>query len=407
MITLAALAKSWLATLGMMAGQGIVLVILALLLTRVGRLRPAWQAAIWLVVALKLALPWSPAMPWSLSDLIASFSDGGEAAAIAVPVATASHAGPALSLAAVGWLALATLWAVGALFVLSRALLAHRRTTRAARTAAGAPPHAIALLRTIAPRSRARLAVGDNATGPHVVGILRPIIVVPPGLLDDQALLRAALLHELAHVRRYDALGRAVQIAASTLLWWFPLVRFVHRKLDLAREAACDAWALEAGDVPRPAYARLLVRMAALRTAAAPSLAAHHSLDARVAAVLGPPTRARLGLVHRLALVAWLVLALGGARTATARGNTEVCQYTPELASALFAAYPEADLDGDGQLSRDEACDLQFELQNASRLSAEAESHLATMLAEPLCCNCDDTDVYSATETVSCEGVER
>jgi beta-lactamase regulating signal transducer with metallopeptidase domain len=407
MITVAALAKSWLATLGMMAGQGIVLVILALLLTRVGRLRPAWQAAIWFVVALKLALPWSPAMPWSLSDLIASFGGDGEAAAIVVPTVTASHAGPALSLAAVGWLALATLWMVGAVVVLSRALLAHRRTTHAARTAASAPPHAVALLRSIAPRSRARLAVGDNATGPHVVGVLRPIIVVPPGLLDDHALLRAALLHELAHVRRYDALGRAVQIAASTLLWWFPLVRFVHRKLDLAREAACDAWALEAGDVPRPAYARLLVRMAALRTAAAPSLASHHSLDARVAAVLGPPTRARLGLVHRFVLVVWLVLAVGGARTATARGEAEVCRYTPELASALIAAYPEADVDGDGQLSRDEACDLQFELQHASQLSSEAESHLATMLAEPLCCNCEGAEVYSSPETVSCEGVER
>ncbi|HEY5951111.1 MAG TPA: M56 family metallopeptidase, partial [Kofleriaceae bacterium] len=254
--------------------------------------------------------------------------------------------------------------------------------------------------------SRARLVVGDAAVGPHVVGMLQPIIVVPPALLEDSALLRAALLHELAHVRRKDALGRYIQIAASSLMWWNPLVRLVNRRLDLAREAACDAWALETGSLPRPAYARLLVRMAALRAAAAPTLAAHHSLDARVAAVLGPPARARIGIAHFIVLVAWCFAALGGARTASARGHEPVCRYTPEMAEALFAAYPEADLDGDGRLSREEACELQAELQSASRLAPKPEPQLATLLAEPLCCNCDGAEVYSSPETVTCQKVE-
>src|SRR6185369_8780360 len=103
----------------------------------------------------------------------------------------------------------------------------------------------------------------------------------------------------------------------------------------------------EAGSLPRPAYARLLVRMAQLRAAAAPALAAHHALDARVAAVLGPPARARIGLPYRLVLAAWFVVALGGARTAAARGREPVCRYTEEIAAALYAAYPQADLDGD------------------------------------------------------------
>ena len=254
-------------------------------------------------------------------------------------------------------------------------------------------------------RSRARLVIGSDSVGPHVVGVLRPIIVVPPALLEDPALLRAALLHELAHVRRFDALGRYVQIIASSLMWWFPLVRVVNRKLDLAREAACDAWALETGSVPRPAYARLLVKMAALHAAAAPSLA-QHALDARVAAVLGPPACARIGVAYRLVLVAWFVVALGGARTASARGHEPVCRYTPEMADALYAAYPEADVDGDGRLSRDEACDLKAGLQSSTRLSPVAEAELGTLLAEPLCCNCDGAEVYSNPETASCQKVE-
>jgi beta-lactamase regulating signal transducer with metallopeptidase domain len=392
----AALAKDWLVTLGAMAGQGAVVIILALVLTRAGRLRPAWQAAIWLVVALKLALPWSPAMPWSLSDLIAGFSDRGSEAVVAIaPAAAAAPAPAVLTWSSIGWLLLGSIWLAGALIVLLRALFAQHHTLHAARRAPAAPPHALALFRELAPRSRARLVIGDEAIGPHVVG-----------LLDDTMLLRAALLHELAHVRRLDAIGRYIQIAASSLMWWFPLVRLVNRRLDHAREAACDAWALETGALPRPAYARLLVNMAALRAAAAPALATHHALDARVAAVLGPPARARIGILHRLVLLAWCLLALGGARTASARGEVEACRYTPQMAQALFAAYPQADLDGDGQLSRDEACDLQAELQNSSRLSPEAEAELATLLAEPLCCNCDGPEVYSSPETVSCQKVE-
>ncbi|HET9987986.1 MAG TPA: hypothetical protein VFQ65_05690, partial [Kofleriaceae bacterium] len=65
-------AKAWLATLAMMTVQGTLLALVALVVTRAGgKLRPAWQAAIWLVVVVKFALPWGPGLRGSLSDLIA------------------------------------------------------------------------------------------------------------------------------------------------------------------------------------------------------------------------------------------------------------------------------------------------------------------------------------------------
>jgi hypothetical protein len=135
--------------------------------------------------------------------------------------------------------------------------------------------------------------------------------------------------------------------------------------------------------------------MAKLRATVAPGLAASHGLDARVAAVLGPPVRARHGIAHGVALVVWVAVALGGARTAAARGDRPVCKYTPQLAEALRQAHPEADLDGDGVLSRDEACEFQAELRR--RVEAPAGGELVSrldqidenLLTEPLCCNCD------------------
>jgi beta-lactamase regulating signal transducer with metallopeptidase domain len=392
MMAAAATAKSIVELIALMGAQGTVLAVLALAVVRAGRMRPSWQAAVWLIVLTKLVLPWGPAMPWSLADLLAALQHHHDPGTIAlVPRAATAAAAPTASLA---WLALAVAWLTGASIVLGRAVILQLQVVRAARRAPAAPADARALLEAFT-RRPPRLVLGDPAVGPHVVGLFRPIIVIPPALLADRALLRAALLHELAHVRRRDALARIVQLIAGAGFFFWPVVRWINRRLDQAREAACDAWALEASAVARPAYARLLVRMAQLHAAPAANLAASHGLDARIAAVLGPPARARLGVVHGLALAAWTAVALGGARTAAARGEHVACRYTTELAAALRQAHPEADRDGDGVLSRDEACEFQAELRRRVEAPAVADqvSRLdeldESLLTEPLCCNCE------------------
>lgn len=391
-------AKAAIEVLAMMGLQGSVLALVALAVVRAGRLRPGWQAAVWLVVLAKFVLPWGPTLPWSLSDLFAALRSHDEAGgtmviAPAAPLTGVTHGSPL-------WMLLASLWATGTLFVLSRGIAAHRRAIVAARRALPAPAYAQELLASLV-RRPPRLVVGTPTVGPHVVGIVRPVIVIPPALLGDTSLLRAALLHELAHVRRRDALVRIIQLVALSLFFFWPLMRLVNRRLDAAREAACDAAALEASTLSRPAYARLLVRMAQLRTVAAPAMANPHGLDARVAAVLGP-TRAHSGIVHKLALLGWIALSLGGARAAGAHGDRTTCKYTPQLAAALYQAHPEADRDGDGSLSRDEACEFQAELRRKvdERHDPELVSRLPeldeNLLSEPLCCNCDHAAENSA-----------
>ena len=392
-----AAARTLVESLAMMGAQGTLLALVALVVVRGGRMRPGWQAAVWLVVLIKFALPWGPALPWSLADLLAALRHHRDVGPLVVVPLDAQVAAPHVSVA---WLVVAIGWLTVGAVVLGRALLAQHRVVRAARCAAPAPRWAQALLGSFA-KHAPLLVVGDRAIGPHVVGIVRPIIVVPPALLAEPGLLCAALLHELAHVRRRDALARLVQLVAGAMFFFWPVVRIASRRLDLSREAACDAWALEVSEVPRPAYARLLVRMAQLPVAAAvSSMGAPHGLDARVAAVLGPPVHGRLGPLHAAVLLAWIAIALGGARTASARGEHASCKYTPELAAAVRQAHPEADLDGDGVLSRDEACLFQAELRRRVEVPAGADlvsrpDKLAldqideSLLTEPLCCNCD------------------
>ncbi len=66
-------------------------------------------------------------------------------------------------------------------------------------------------------------------------------------------------MHELAHLRRRDHWVLAVQQVASVLFFFWPPVWLVNRQVAHFRELACDALALEHGEVSAPAYARMLL----------------------------------------------------------------------------------------------------------------------------------------------------
>jgi uncharacterized protein (TIGR03435 family) len=77
---------------------------------------------------------------------------------------------------------------------------------------------------------------------PGVVGLWRPVLLVPSGIEDDLTprQLSAVLTHELCHIRRRDNLTAAVHMVAETLFWFYPLVWWVGARLVDERERACD-----------------------------------------------------------------------------------------------------------------------------------------------------------------------
>ena len=77
---------------------------------------------------------------------------------------------------------------------------------------------------------------------PVVVGYRQPAIVLPAYLVDtlDSADIEQVLLHELAHVDRYDDWALLLQRTAESLFAFHPLVQFVGRQINLHREIACD-----------------------------------------------------------------------------------------------------------------------------------------------------------------------
>ncbi len=88
-----------------------------------------------------------------------------------------------------------------------------------------------------------------------------PRLLVPSGLLDCLTADQRAtlLLHELAHLRRRDHWVRLVELLATGLFWWHPVVWWARRELREAEEQCCDAWVVWALPGAGRAYATALL----------------------------------------------------------------------------------------------------------------------------------------------------
>ncbi|GAB5537813.1 MAG: hypothetical protein Rubg2KO_40620 [Rubricoccaceae bacterium] len=91
---------------------------------------------------------------------------------------------------------------------------------------------------------------------PMTLGIRRPLVVIPHTLPPTDR--RAALLHELVHVRARDPLAQATEALVTALFSAHPAAHRLARQCDLLREMACDAAVLAHTHVSRRSYAALV-----------------------------------------------------------------------------------------------------------------------------------------------------
>ena len=136
--------------------------------------------------------------------------------------------------------------------------------------------------------------------GPAVVGIMRPRIVIPRWLLQqDAATQEIALAHEREHVRAQDirVLGGALLVAV--LLPWNLPIWWQLRRLRFAMEVDCDARVLRGGQ-SRSTYSAVLLnvatRLVPLRAAAAGLSESGSSLEKRIR-IMHAPLRTRWRLL--------------------------------------------------------------------------------------------------------------
>jgi beta-lactamase regulating signal transducer with metallopeptidase domain len=133
---------------------------------------------------------------------------------------------------------------------------------------------------------------------PVTWGWWRPVILLPAQA--DQwspERRRIVLLHELAHIKRWDCLTQTIARLACAVYWFNPLVWIAARRMRVERERACDDLVLSAG-CKASDYAGHLLEIARtfrrVPRVAAIAMARSSQLEGRIAAIVDP-SRARRG----------------------------------------------------------------------------------------------------------------
>ncbi len=294
-----ALRNSWEASL---------LILLALACQRVfrGRFDARWRGRLWLLVALRLALPAGPEsglsvfnyswlnLPPPVASALAADTKSSAAsdrdqryvgcaeASVSRPGAFAVTHGVTGRRSVPGWAgaklrSLAPWATIGwAVVVVGLALRAVGQNLRlAARIRERCELYDRDLLNVLRECARAlglrrlpEVIELEGIEGPALYGCWRPRVLLPQGMSArlTRAELRQVFLHELAHIRRCDMAVNWLTTALRVAHWFNPLVALAFRRLAEDRELACDTLALSvANPAERVLYGETLLKLHAWR----------------------------------------------------------------------------------------------------------------------------------------------
>jgi beta-lactamase regulating signal transducer with metallopeptidase domain/stalled ribosome alternative rescue factor ArfA len=317
----------------------------ALMIARFAGLAPAGRNRVWLTALAAAAL--LPAV--SLDGLLQATPTVVRIAPTTVvesPTAVTAEplmATPAIALApSAAWImvGLAAAFAVLAVVRLALAGVAASRLAATGRPAVlpGDVVRAVERLAASRHRKPPPILATPAVEGPAVVGAWRPVILIPAQFDVSPDDLRAALLHEMAHVLRHDY---AVNLACEILtlpLAWHPAVAAIKAGVRRSRELACDAMAAQAM-ASQKAYARSLLSLARTlgagaihtQTALAVGLIGRSDLEDRLMHLIKP--RDAEGLLVKTARACGLAVV-----SASLLGSAALLHVTPVFAQTPKAA---------------------------------------------------------------------
>jgi beta-lactamase regulating signal transducer with metallopeptidase domain/DUF4097 and DUF4098 domain-containing protein YvlB len=242
------------------------------------------------------------------------------------------------------------LWLVGFGVVIARARLAHARVASiiddARRLTSAEWQVAIAEASfAVGLRREVEVFESDEISSPMTSGFLNPVVVVPMDAREWNAERRhIVLVHELAHVARYDYLAQLVATLACAMFWFHPLAWFASARLRAEAEHAADDRVLNAGTVG-VTYASHLLEIARHQDgnwtpAAAVGMVRSSRLEGRFRAMLDA-SRSRTAVSNRfqalaVSLTLCAMIPVAGLRPiAPERTYTRIVQAAPAMSQAI------------------------------------------------------------------------
>lgn len=148
----------------------------------------------------------------------------------------------------------------------------------------------------------------DNA---FICGIFKPRIYIPEGVSDKD--MEYIILHEKAHIRRYDHIAKIVMYIAFCIHWFNPLVWLAFRLCERDMELYCDSRAAKSFTAEERAdYCQALVNIQSVRTLAFTVCFGESDVKQRVKSLISYKKLGIIGGVFSVLLTAAVLLMLTG-----------------------------------------------------------------------------------------------
>jgi beta-lactamase regulating signal transducer with metallopeptidase domain len=306
--------------------QGAVLaLLLCALLTGLRSPRARYASAVCVLTAMLLAPLGTFAILHRSAESVpqlsaGSFGEVGNALEAARSSAAAGDPQPLAFFAhavAIDWMSYAVLaWFAGVYMFTLRTLggwmlLMRMRRQRAEPIAGDLLKTCLELQRRLGVSRAVRFVCSKVAESPAVFGWWKPVVLLPLAALAGLSpwQIEAIIAHELAHIKRWDLLVNAFQIATETLLFYHPAVWWVNRVIRNEREHCCDDVAVAACGNAHD-YARALAQLEESRSASVWAMAANGGvLTARIGRLLGVKRAARSMSSAGMAVIGALCIA--------------------------------------------------------------------------------------------------
>lgn len=229
------------------AGSFLAGILLALKKWTGKQFSPTWQYVLWVGVLLVMVVPVSvkvPALvqPLQEKQVVQTVPLPAEQTMTEQPVPVDTVEAPAgeilpfteeTALPPVPWWdVLAVLWVLGALGSLGYRLTGYFRFGRYIRRT-GKPMELAGVPK------RLRVCKTSAAVSPMVMGMIRPVLILPETALTESR-LPYVLRHELVHYRRGDIFWRWLAVLATSIHWFNPMVYVAAAQMQEACEISCD-----------------------------------------------------------------------------------------------------------------------------------------------------------------------
>lgn len=297
--------------------QGAILVVAVLFAQLVLRrqLNARWRFNLWLLVVLRLLMPFSPESAVSVFNFVKPHSEiflvpVAQRQADSIPVTPSRDNSPVLQKPIIqepsagvakaesiqkqavetitpdggsirshspsffpkwlDWLGVAAvIWFLGAAGLSSYVILLMLRTRREVRRATPIiDPVVLDVFeecrRQMGVRRSLPLLVTNIVKSPALCGVLKPALLLPPGLTANFSLreLRYVFLHELGHVKRHDVSLNWLLAILQIFHWFNPVVWFGFARMRADRELACDELAISfAREEDSKDYGRTIIKL--------------------------------------------------------------------------------------------------------------------------------------------------